>query len=158
MQIREKSRFFTEVRFHSLSNFLMIFRTLTSVNEAQGNENAGRAKNVSWKNIWKSAIPRGSNFIQIQHLAMKTSVGQGRKKRLRRGTQKIERDDFTAPGNENKGFDSKKRTKTTQNVELSSKYRLQMTLKRAPRAKPGGTKNVQSVIRSLKKQAFRGIS
>ncbi len=27
-------------------------------------------------NHWKNVIPRGSNFIKIQHLAMKTSVGQ----------------------------------------------------------------------------------
>ena len=154
MQIREKSRFFTEVCFRSSSNFLMIFRTLTSVNEAQGDENAGRAKNASWKNHWKNAIPRGSNFIQIQHLAMKTSVGQGRKTGLRRRAQKIESYDFTAPGNENIGFEFKKRAKSTQNIELSSKYRFQNGVKKSSASKVRGVKKVLKCCTGCPKQAF----
>ena len=153
MQIREKSRFFTEVRFYSLSNFLMVFRTLTSVNEAQGNENAGRAKNTSWKYFEKCDSERvqfHSNTAPGNENKRRASL----KKRLNKCVQKISNDGFTAPGNENKGFEFEKRAKSTQNIELSSKYRVQNGVKRSSASKVRGVKKVLKCCTGCPKQAF----
>ena len=76
------------------------------------------------------------------------------KKRLNKCVQKISNDGFTAPGNENKGFEFKKRAKSTQNIELSSKYRFQNGVKKSSASKVRGVKKVQKCCTGCQKQVF----
>ncbi len=88
----------------------------------------------------------------------KQASGKVEKKGLRWRAQKSESYDLTAPGNENISFEFKKRAKTTQNVELLSKYRLQIGIDKSPRSKAQEGKKHRKCDTVIKKQAFWGIS
>ncbi len=75
-------------------------------------------------------------------------------KKQNKCVQEFWNDGFTAPGNENKGFEFKKRAKSTQNIELSSKYRFQNGVKKRPGGKARGVKKQPKCDTVIKMKLF----